>query len=76
VTDEELLISMVRTWAAELFPNNPQVGNRAAVLALSAYMAGASLSEACHEARVFLTGRASHPAGHRGFPGPPVPRVA
>jgi hypothetical protein len=76
VTDEKLLVSMVQTWGAELFPDDPQVGRRAAALALSAYMGGASLSEACREARVFLAGRARHPAGRGGVPTRPLSKIA
>ena len=76
MSDVDLLISTVQTWAAELFPDDPHVGKRAAALALSAYMGGASLSEACHEARVFLAGRAHHPAGRGGLPTRPLSRVA
>jgi hypothetical protein len=76
VTDEELLVAVVQTWAAELFPDDRRVGRWAAALALSAYVGGASLPEACREARVFLGGRARHPAGRRGFRRGPVPRAA
>jgi hypothetical protein len=76
VTDAEVLISAVQMWAAELVPDDPHVRRWAAALALSACMGAASLSEACHEARLFLTGRDQHPAGRGGFPARPVPRVA
>jgi hypothetical protein len=76
VTGEELLIATVQTWAAELFRDDPHVGQRAAALALSAYIGGASLSEACHEARVFLAGRARHPAGRGGRPTRSLSKVA
>ena len=66
MTDVEVLISVVRTWAGELFPDDPCVGKRAAELALSAYIGGASLSEACEEVRTFLTCRARHPSGRHG----------
>lgn len=62
MTNEELLVDIVETWATEIMPDDAESGRAAAAVALHAYVAGASVSEACREARSFLRGRAAHPS--------------
>ena len=59
---EELLAHIVKAWAAEMVPDEPQASAAAAEAAISAYAAGASVSEACYEARTLLGSWARHPS--------------
>jgi hypothetical protein len=70
VSNEELLLDIVATWAARTSPGDIETGSAAAAVALSAYAAGASVGEACREARRFLGCRANHPS-RRSIPAGP-----
>ena len=59
---EELLAHIVEAWAADMVPDEPQASAAAAEAAVSAYTGGASVSEACYEARALLSGWAPHPS--------------
>jgi len=56
----------VRQWAAENFQDDPEVAELAASIAELAYGKGASVAEACMEARSFLGSWMRHPS-HWGF---------
>jgi hypothetical protein len=60
VSGEELLVHIVERWAAQSVLDDPDVCRQAAVVALSAYTDGASVSEACRQARVFVASRTQH----------------
>jgi hypothetical protein len=62
VSNEELLLDIVTTWVARTSPGDIETSRTAAAVALSAYSAGASVSESCREARRFLGCRANHPS--------------
>ena len=52
---EELLAHVVEAWAAEMLPDELHAAAAAAEEAVCAYSRGASVSEACREARTLLT---------------------
>lgn len=72
VRDELALEDLVRHWAAEMLPGEVGVAERAANIALVSYASGASVDEACGEARIFVEGWARHPSHH---PVPPAPSL-
>ena len=61
-SDEHVVERAVRTWAARTLPGEPVVVERATNLALISYAAGASMHEACAEARTFVDCWARHPS--------------
>lgn len=62
MTHELLLAGLVRDWASGVVPGEPAAANAAAAVALRCYAGGASVSEACREARRFVECWARHPA--------------
>lgn len=65
VKNNLLLEEVVREWAAKALPDEPGVATRAALLARSAYEHGATVTEACEEARAFVGSWARHPSHRR-----------
>ncbi len=61
------LAGWVREWTREQCPGEPRVSDMAVSIALSSYFGGASIAEACEQARSFVVSRTVHPAqkGHR-----------
>lgn len=64
MSDELVLEDLVRQWAAEMVPGEAGVAERAANIALISYASGASVDEACGEARIFVESWARHPSCH------------
>ena len=65
MTGNQLLVDRVRTWATRALPQEPSAADRAVNVALVSYAAGASVDEACSEARTFLSSWAKHPSHPR-----------
>ena len=65
VTAETILVNMVEEWAVREVPRDPDVAAKAAALALQCYVGGASVSEACEEARRFVRCWMRHPSRTR-----------
>lgn len=65
MTGNQLLVDRVRSWATRALPHEPSAADRAVNVALVSYAAGASVDEACHEARIFLSACARHPSSPR-----------
>lgn len=63
MTEELVLADMVRTWAAGVL-EDPAMTDRAVRVAESAYAGGASIGEACAQARLFVGSWVAHPS-HR-----------
>ncbi|HEX4819527.1 MAG TPA: hypothetical protein VFV00_04925 [Acidimicrobiales bacterium] len=61
---EFIIADTVRRWAHEVLPEEPAAGEAAAALAIRCYMGGASVAEACQEARHFVESWSRHPS-HR-----------
>lgn len=59
------LAGWVREWTREQCPGEPRVPDMAVSVALSSFFGGASVAEACEQARSFVVSRTVHPA-HRG----------
>lgn len=68
MTHEELLAGVVREWAEREWPGESAAAQAAAAVALRCYAGGASVSEACQQARCFAESWARHPSHW------PVPR--
>ena len=64
VTNETVLIEVVRAWVDQEFPREPATAERAVAMAADAR--GASVTEACRQARAFLGSWARHPAHWNG----------
>jgi hypothetical protein len=64
VTDEAVLGRVVREWADHAVPGEQALAEKAAGLAMRCYAGGASMSEACSEARRFVGCWTRHPS-HR-----------
>lgn len=62
MSEELLLASMARQWAARALPAAPWAAEAAERVALRAYANGASVSEACREARRLVAAWARHPS--------------
>lgn len=62
ITSEELLLDLVRDWVSDVLPGDAEAAADAAQVALSAYEGGASVSEACSEARRFVGSWCRHPS--------------
>ncbi len=52
--DEVMIAGVVLAWAEQLYPGQPAAAEGAVEAAIRGYAAGASVSEACREAREFL----------------------
>ena len=66
VLEPELIIAgMVRDWVARALPNDRAAADVAAAYAVHAYTQGASVSEACEEARRLIGSWIRHPSHHR-----------
>jgi hypothetical protein len=59
--NEVVLSGMVRAWTHRQITDD-KVANRAVEIALSTYAGGASIAEACEEARRFVLGWIHHPS--------------
>ena len=59
---EDLLLALVGDWVAEVLPGATEAAADAAQVALRAYEGGASVSEACTEARRFVGSWYRHPS--------------
>lgn len=73
MVDELVIIGDVRAWSEQVVPDDGPAADRAAVMAIRAYAAGASVGEACRMGREYLASRARHPSRR---PGPAVGRLA
>jgi len=73
---EELLAHIVEAWAAEILPEEPHAAAAATEAAVSAYTEGASVSEACYEARTLLGSWARHPSRQTRSSGRPRALIA
>ena len=62
VMPELLIANLVRDWAGRMLPGEPGVAERAAAQAVRCYAGGASVSEACREARRFVECWSHHPS--------------
>ncbi len=56
------LAGSVWEWAKQQCPNEPRVAKKAVGVAMSSYAGGASVPEACEEARAFVSSWNSHPS--------------
>lgn len=68
MTHELLLAGLVRDWASGAVPGEPAAADAAVVVALRCHAGGASVREACREARRFVECWTRHPSH------PPVDR--
>ncbi len=59
---EVLLAGLVRDWVRGALPGEEDAAERAVALAERAYAGGASVSEACREARAFIGSWSRHPS--------------
>ena len=73
MSQELLVASMARQWAARLLPAEPWAAGAAEHVALHAYAGGGSVSEACREVRRFAASWARHPS-HPSHPSQPPAR--
>ena len=64
MTTELIIADVVRRWTSEVLPDAPEAADAAATLAVRWYSGGASVSEACQEARRFVGSWSRHPS-HR-----------
>lgn len=62
----KVLDSAVRAWTTEVLPGELDAAERAVFIARSAYEGGATVSEACDEARSFVSSWVRHPS-HGGL---------
>jgi len=62
MTCEELLMELVRSWVEDALPGDTEAAEDAAAVALRAYAGGASVSEACAEARRLVVSWSRHPS--------------
>jgi hypothetical protein len=62
VSNELLLAGIVRKWAEDVWADEPAAADGAVNVAMRCYAGGASVSEACREARSFLKCWVDHPA--------------
>ena len=62
---EAVLADAVRAWSETVCPGDRRAADRAVDVALRCYAAGASVGEACAEARLFITTWATHPSHRR-----------
>lgn len=66
MTNERLVGELVRAWVHQELPGDLDAANVAAASALAAYEDGASVTEACRQARAFVGSWCRHPA-HQGL---------
>jgi hypothetical protein len=62
VTNDRLLGDVVRAWVHMEVPEDPGIAERAAARARAAYRDGASVTEACREAKEFVGSWIRHPS--------------
>jgi len=62
VERERVLAEVVRAWVSAELPGQPGAAERAAAVAAAAYLAGASVDEACHDAIGFVGSWMRHPS--------------
>jgi hypothetical protein len=63
---EVALAEAVRDWTRECCPGEPSVSERAVAVALDSFVGGASVAEACEQARSYVRAWVYHPA-HSGY---------
>lgn len=61
---EVALAEAVRDWTRARCPGEPSVAERATAVALDSYAGGASVAEACQQARSYVRAWVCHPAHH------------
>lgn len=61
-TAEEIIARVVRQWAEAVIPGDQAGADAAATLALGSFAAGATLSDACEQARTMVICRSHHPS--------------
>ena len=66
MTNETVLVELVRALVDQEFPGEPATSERAVAVAMAAYAQGASVTEACRQARGFLGSWARHPSHWNG----------
>jgi hypothetical protein len=66
MTNEQILAEVVRAWAEELVPGDGDVSRHAERIALEWFRQGATVSEACRQAGVFVDSWLRHPAHWSG----------
>ncbi len=59
---EFALAGSVWDWTRQHCPDDPHVAERAVAIAMSSYAGGASVAEACEQARAFVASWVHHPA--------------
>jgi hypothetical protein len=62
MTAELILDNNVRSWVGHVLPGEPGAANAAAAVAVRAFSGGASVSEACIEARRMVGSWSRHPS--------------
>jgi hypothetical protein len=72
VTNDRVFADVVRAWVALELQGQPGVADRAAARAWSAYLEGATVTEACQEAMEFVGSWVRHPANWREARSGPV----
>ena len=65
MTNELLLAGLVREWLEDLLPGEPAAADGAVDVAMRRYAGGASVSDACQDARAFARSWARHPSHQR-----------
>lgn len=65
VMPELLVAGMARAWATRLMPGDTRAADGATRAALRSFTGGASVGEACQEARRFVASWSRHPSHHR-----------
>jgi hypothetical protein len=69
VSGEVIIAEAVRQWVGQVLPDEPGVADAAAGVATHAYEGGASVGEACREARRYVGSWCRHPSHRRPGPG-------
>ncbi len=65
MSNERIIAEVVRTWVAQVLPDEPGVAETAAFVAANAYAAGGTVGDACLGARNFVRSWAEHPSNQR-----------
>ena len=62
MTAEEIIAQVVREWTGTVMPGDRSTADAAVVYALESFAGGASVTEACEEARKMVMCRSRHPS--------------
>ena len=66
MTGEDVLSQVIVAWVSENFPEQPGAAERAAAVARASFRDGATVGEACRDARSFVGSWVRHPSHGMG----------